>query len=160
MTSHRTLPEALTAYRIGDPAGEYPVFSAEGARRVQGRWHQVGDRVIYASRYYSTAMLEKLVHWNGALPPNQHFIEITIPAGLSYEVVTPDILPDWYEPGGEAARRFARGWYDEARSVILLVPSVVARIERNVIINADHAEFSAIKPGLETPVWWDERLFT
>lgn len=160
MTSHRKLPEAHTAYRIGDPAGEYPVFSAEGARRVQGRWHQVGDRVIYASLYYSTAMLEKLVHWNGALPPNQHFIEITIPAGLSYEVVTSDILPDWHKPGGEAARRFARGWYDEARTVILLVPSVVARIEQNVIINADHAEFSAIKPSLETPVWWDERLFT
>lgn len=159
MTSHRKLPEALTAYRIGDPAGEYPVFSVEGARRVQGRWHQVGDRVIYASLHYSTAMLEKLVHWNGALPPNQHFIEIVIPAGLSYEMVTPDSLPDWYKHSGEAARRFARGWYDEARSVVLLVPSGVARIEQNVIVNADHAEFSAIKPGLEAPVWWDERLF-
>jgi len=127
---------------------------------VQGRWHQVGDRVIYASLRYSTAMLEKLVHWNGALPPNQHFIQITIPAGLSYEVVTPDVLPDWFKPGGEVARRFAREWYDERRSVILLVPSVVARLEQNVIINAEHDEFSSIKPGLETPVWWDERLFT
>ncbi|MCR9218453.1 MAG: RES domain-containing protein [bacterium] len=159
MTSHRALPEPLTAFRIGDPAGQYPVYSAEGARRVQGRWHQVGDRVIYASIHYSTAMLEKLVHWNGALPPNQHFIEVTIPAGLTYEVVTPDILPDWHRPDGEAARRFARSWYDEARSVVLLVPSVVARMEQNLIINADHAEFPAIKPGLETPVWWDERLF-
>ncbi len=159
MSQHRKLSEPLTAYRIGDPDGQFPVFSAEGARRVQGRWHQAGDRVIYASLHYSTALLEKLVHWNGALPPNQHFIEITVPAGLSYEVVTPDILPDWHKPDGEAARRFAHGWYGEARSVALLVPSVVARMEQNAIINADHAEFTAIKPGLETPVWWDHRLF-
>lgn len=159
MTTHRTLPEPLTAYRIGDPDGQHPVYSAEGARRVQGRWHRQGDRVIYVAEHYSTAMLEKLVHWNGALPPNQHFVTITIPAGLTYEIVTPDILPDWHRPDGEAARRFASNWYDEVRSVILLVPSVVARMERNVVINADHAEFSKIKPGLETPVWWDERLF-
>lgn len=159
MSGHRKLPDTLTAYRIGDPNGQYPVFSPEGAKRVQGRWHQTGDRVIYASLNYSTAMLEKLVHWNGALPPNQHYIAITIAAGLTYEVVTTDALPDWHTSDGEAARRFARQWYDEARSVILLVPSVVARMEQNVIINAEHAEFSAIKPGLETPVWWDQRLF-
>ena len=92
----RTLPEPMRAYRIGDPAGQFPVWSTEGAKRTSGRWHEAGDAVIYASEHYSTALLEKLVHWNGALPPNQHFIEITIPAGTSYEVVTADIVPDWF----------------------------------------------------------------
>ncbi|MEM6549215.1 MAG: RES domain-containing protein [Pseudomonadota bacterium] len=153
MTTPRLLPKPLTAYRIGDPAGAYPVFSPEGARRVAGRWHEQGARMVYASEHYSTAMLEKLVHWNGVLPGNQHFIEITIPAGLSYEVVTPDILPDWYRTGGEAARRFGSTWHSEKRSVILLVPSVVARVERDVVINAEHPEFTRIEVGLETPVW-------
>ena len=45
------------------------------------------------------------------------------------------------------------------RNVVPLVPSVAAQIEQNFIINADHAEFTAIKPGFKTPVWWDERLF-
>ncbi len=40
-------------------------------------------------------MLEKLVHGSRSLPPNQHFIEITIPNGVSYEVVTPATLPGW-----------------------------------------------------------------
>ena len=84
----RTLRETLRAYRIGDPAGRFPVWSAEGAKRTSGRWHEAGAEVIYASASYSTAMLEALVHWNGALPPNQHFIEVTIPKGTSYEVVT------------------------------------------------------------------------
>ena len=159
MTGPRALPEALVGYRIGDPAGAHPIFSAEGARRVQGRWHETGDQVIYASEHYSTAMLETLVHWNGLLPPNQHFIEITLPAGASYEVVTPDILPDWHLPAGEASRRFGHQWYEQQRSVVLFAPSVVARPERNLVLNARHPDFPRIKSGLETPVWWDDRLF-
>ncbi|SMF28147.1 RES domain-containing protein [Tistlia consotensis] len=155
----RLLPDPLKAYRIGDPAGAHPVFSAEGARRTQGRWHDRGDAVIYAGEHYSTAMLETLVHWNGILPPNQHFVEITLPAGLTYELVTADILPGWHQPGGEAARRFGHRWYAEQRSAVLMVPSVVARVERNVVINAAHPEFQRISCGLETPVWWDQRLF-
>ena len=92
-------------------------------------------------------------------PPNQHFIEVTIPAGTSYEVVTADILPDWCTTSGTAARRFGHQWYEENRSAILLVPSVVARMERNVVINSRHADFNRLTAGLETPVWWDRRLF-
>ncbi len=105
------LPETMRANRIGDPAGLFAVWSAEGAKRAEGRWHEAGAEVIYASENYSTAMLEELVHWNGALPPNQHFIEITIPRGTSYEVNTADTFPHWFEPCGEAARRFGREWY-------------------------------------------------
>ena len=160
MTTPRTLPQTLGAYRIGDPAGQFPVWSAEGARRVSGRWHEAGAEVIYASATYSTAMLEMLAHWSGAPPPNQHFIEITIPRGTSYEVVTADIVPDWSQPGGEAARRFGRTWYRENQSAILIVPSVVARMERNIVINTRHEDFAGLTVSLETPVWWDRRLLS
>ena len=149
----------MRAYRIGDPAGRFPVWGTEGARRVSGRWHEVGAEVIYVSEHYSTAMLERLVHWNGAPPPNQHFIEVSIPRGTSYEVATADIVPDWFRPSGEAARRFGRRWYMESRSAILIVPSVVARMERNVVINGRHPDIEGLTVGLETPVWWDQRLF-
>jgi len=135
------------------------VYSPDGPRRVSGRWHDVGDRVIYASHRYSTAMLEALVWWNGPPPRNQHFVEIEIPVGTSYEVVDTDALPDWHLQGSPLARRFGHRWYAEGRSAILIVPSVVARMERNIIINADHPEFVRLVPGAERPVWWDERLF-
>ena len=51
--------------------------------------------MIYASEHYSTALLEKLVHGSGALPPNQHFITITIPRGLTYEVFSQASMPGW-----------------------------------------------------------------
>ena len=59
LTTPRTLRETMRAYRIGDPAGQFPVWSAEGARRVSGRWHEPGAEVIYASTTCSTAMLER-----------------------------------------------------------------------------------------------------
>ena len=150
MTTARTLRETLRAYRIGDPAGRFPVWSTEGARRVSGRWHETGAEVIYASATYSTAMLEMLAHWNGTVPPSQHFVEITIPRGTRYEVATADTVPGWAGPGGEAARRFGRTWYAENRSAILIVPSVVARMERNIVINTRHDDFANVTVGLET----------
>lgn len=155
----RTLPEPMRVYRIGDPSGQFPVWSTEGAKRISGRWHEAGAEVIYASRSYSTAMLEKLAHWNGAMPPNQHFIEITIHGGVGYEVVTTDLVPDWFRPDAEAARRFGCRWYVENRSAILIVPSVVARMEHNVVINRRHSDSERLTVGLEAPVWWDQRIF-
>jgi RES domain-containing protein len=155
----RGLPEPLTAYRIGDPNGAYPIYSGEGSRLVSGRWHVEGARVIYASRHYSTAMLEKLAHASGQMPPNQYFIEIMVPAGVSYEVVTKDSLTDWCKPDLVAAQRFGAAWYNEQRSCILLVPSVVARMEENILINETHPDAARISRGLETPIWWDARLF-
>lgn len=157
--THRALREAWTAYRIGDPQGAWPIWDAGGAGRVSGRWHEAGAEVIYASRNYSTAMLEKLVHHNGILPGNQHFLEITIPAGVSYEVVNPDALDGWFREGGNVARQYGMEWYQEGRSALLIVPSVVARMEKNIVFNVRHADFARVDPGLEAPIWWDQRLF-
>ena len=159
MSEVRRLPEPLTAYRIGDAKGEFPIWDDGGARKGAGRWHTVGLGVIYASEHYSTAMLEKLAHHNGELPANQHFIEISIPAAISYEVVNTDHFPAWADMRGESASKYGSSWYSEKRSVVLIVPSVVARMERNFIFNTSHEDFKQIKVGLETPIWWDNRLF-
>lgn len=154
----RTLPEPMRAYRIGDPGGQFDVYSGDGASLFPGRWNASGQRVVYASEHYSTALLEKLVHTR-RLPPRQHFIEITLPAATSYEIATADLIPDWWKADGDSARAFGARWVEERRSAILLVPSILARMERNILINLAHTDAARIKVGLETPVWWDERLF-
>lgn len=158
MTPQR-LDRVLTAWRIGDPDGAYPIFDAAGSKLYPGRWNAPGSPMIYASEHYSTAMLEKLAHGSGHLPPNQHFIEITIPNGLSYEVVAPSHLAGWDHPSCSESRAWGDRWQRERRSVVLLVPSVVARMERHILINPDHPERAAIVHGLHQPVWWDRRLF-
>ena len=158
MTIQR-LDRTLKAYRIGDPQGQYPIFDDIGSTIAPGRWNTPAAPVIYTSEHYSTAMLEKLVHANGLMPPNQHFIEITIPVGVSYEMVTKDRLPGWDSPLPAVSAQFGTNWIQERRSALLLVPSFVARIEQNILINRAHEDASTITHDLPVPIWWDERLF-
>jgi len=153
------LDRVLTAYRIGDPDGEYPIFDATGSVRFPGRWNTPASPMLYASEHYSTAMLERLVHGSGSLPPNQHFIRITIPNGVSYEAFNTAKLPDWHLESAAASKAFGETWQQEKRSLLLIVPSVVARPEFNFLINPEHAEFRRVTCSLHQPVWWDKRLF-
>ncbi|MEP9374701.1 RES family NAD+ phosphorylase [Mesorhizobium sp. KR1-2] len=155
----QVLDRTLTSFRIGDPSGAYPIFDATGSTIAPGRWNTPGSSLIYTSEHYSTALLEKLVHGSGRLPPNQHYVAITIPRGVSYEVFSPPALPGWDSMPAAASKAFGERWFQEKRSAILLVPSVVARLDRNVLINPAHAEFATIQTSLHEPVYWDRRLF-
>ena len=152
------LDRTFVCYRIGDPNGEFPIYSSAGSARYAGRWHSVETPVNYASENYSTAMLEMLAN-SGQLPPSQHFITITIPRGTTFEVVTKDDLPGWDTLEPTVSREFGTQWVRTRRPAVLLVPSYVARLDRNVLINPAHPDAAAIETSLPEPVWWDRRLF-
>lgn len=153
------LDRTLSAYRIGDPAGAYPIFDATGSTIAPGRWNTRGSPMIYASAVYSTSLLEKLVHGSGRLPPNQHYVTATIPAGVSYEVFSEPGLAGWDSMPASVSKGFGETWCLQKRSLILIVPSVVARIDNNILINPAHPEFSRIEVSQHRPVFWDRRLF-
>ena len=157
--SPQRLDRTLVCYRIGDPNGDFPVYDARGSALYPGRWNDRDTPVIYAGEHYSTAMLEKLALGNKELPPNQHYIAITIPRGTTFETVTRDHLPGWDTPEPLASRTHGSLWVRQRRSAILLVPNYVARIERSVVINPAHEDAAAIEVSLPEPVWWDQRLF-
>ncbi len=149
----------LTCHRIGDPEGALPLYDAEGARLYPGRWNTPASPILYTSEHYSTAMLEKLVHANLILPANQHFIRIIIPNGISYEVFLPASHPGWDSKDEQLCKAFGQRWYEEKRSALLIVPSIPARIERNILINPAHPDAKSITHDLPEPVWWDDRLY-
>lgn len=149
----------LTAWRIGDPNGVHPIYDSEGARLYPGRWNTPLSPIIYTSEHYSTAMLEKLVHASSVLPPNQHYIRITIPNGTSYEIFQTAAHPSWDGKDEGLCKAFGQTWYEERRSAILIVPSIPARVERNILINPQHRDAAAITYDLPEPIWWDERLY-
>ncbi len=124
------------------------------------RWNSPGRRVIYAAETYAGALLEMLVHASGSMPRNQGFIQITIPESVPIEVAEPSAVPGWEAASPAAARGFGDRWYDERRSAVLIVPSVVTRMERNVVINQDHPDFALIHASEPAPVLWDTRLWT
>ena len=140
------LDRTLTCFRIGDPEGgiRSSTRQARPWRRAGGT--RPGSPVIYTSEHYSTALLEKLVHGSGRLPPNQHYVEITIPRGLSYEVFSPPALPGWDTCRRRSARRSARVVPGKAKRRSAGAKRV-ARLDRNVLINPAHPEFAALRPA-------------
>jgi RES domain-containing protein len=68
-------------------------------------------------------------------------------------------LPDWYAEAEISSKAYGDELQKKKRSLILIVPSVVARIEMNILINPEHPEFVQVEHSLHHPVWWDKRLF-
>jgi RES domain-containing protein len=124
-----------------------------------GRWNMAGSPMIDTSEHYSTAVLEKLVHGNGHMPPNQHWIEVTIPPGVSYESFSIAHHSGWDADDCLVAKAYGEAWQKSGRSLLLMVPSVVARTESNVLINDSHPEVVRLRHRLRQPIWWDKRLF-
>ena len=154
------LDREFKAYRLGTADNKHPIFDGYGSVLYPGRWNTEACRVIYCSEHYSTALLEKLVHSNtGKIPKGQQWIEISIPAGTSYEVVTPHSLRGWDNTSQKTSKRFGDRWVKEQRSALLIVPSIVARVDNNILVNEAHPEFKKIATSLNQPVIWDSRLF-
>ncbi len=57
------------------------------------------------------------------------------------------------------ARAFGDAWMRERRTAVLVVPSVVARREVNVLLNPRHVGFKKMVARVREPVVWDARLF-
>lgn len=131
----------MIAYRVGSSG--YPLLDGTGAAASDGaRWNSSGRYVIYAAEHYATALLEKAAQLNSLrIPRTLVYVRIQLP-DASVEEVLSDDLPGWGADNREVSRRFGDRWYDEQRSLMLLVPSLAAPgIERSVLINQRHSRF-------------------
>lgn len=151
--------QSWQAWRIAD--GRFDPFSPVGATLVGGRWNSPGLGVIYASRSYAGAMLECLAHAGiGRVPRTHVAVEIAIAGAVAVERHDDSSLPaGWDHADLRVARAFGDAWIRELRTAVLVVPSVVARREGNVLINPQHPDFNGIAAGTAEAVVWDARLF-
>lgn len=105
-------------------------------------------------------MLELMVHASiGKLPRHTQMVVIEIPAGLKVEAVDAGILTGWDHPNCQVSQRYGGDWLAEGHSVALIVPSVVAPYDRNIVINPMHTEFPKLTVSAPESVQWDARLF-
>jgi RES domain-containing protein len=147
----------LRAWRIADI--RHPIYDGTGALLYGARWNSPGHAVIYASASYACAMLERLAHsGTGGIPKSHHCIIIDIPA-VHIEEITASDVPGWDRADFTGSRAYGDRWLLEKRTAVLVVPSVVARGDCNVLIHAAHADFRKITHTRPDPVIWDRRLF-
>lgn len=149
----------MQIFRIGDK--RHPLWDGTGAALVGGRWNSPGRQVIYGSLSYACAMLETLAHASiGRIPKTHRFLIVDVPLGIAVERHDARDLPSaWDAENSSSARNFGDQWLKEARSAILLVPSVVAKLELNALVNPLHPDAPKLIISKPEIVVWDKRLF-
>jgi RES domain-containing protein len=149
----------IIAFRIGDK--RYPLFDGTGASLIGARWNSPGYRVIYGACSFAGAMLEKLAGSGrlGDIPKTHQSIKIYIPNSIEIEEVFLGDIPGWNLVDKIESRHYGDEWIKTKRTAALLVPSIIAPEEKNVVINSDHPDFQFIRASEPEDVIWDPRLF-
>jgi len=149
----------LPVYRIGD--SRHPLWDGTGAAMVGGRWNSPGKPVIYGALSYACAMLEILVHANiGRVPATQVHVVAEVPDHVATERIGAAQLPaGWDSDDLTVARQVGNQWLQQARTAVLIVPSVVARLEWIAVVNPLHPDAKHLTVSPNQPVVWDQRLF-
>ena len=132
-------------------------YEGHGGLFVDGRWHNAGQPVVYASGSPGTAVLEALVHLGDlqALLSTHALIGASIPNELVK--VAEGIPSDWNTlPFSESTQVYGDEWLQGRESVALRVPSAVIP-DDNILLNPAHEDFKALEID-ESPIHWDPRL--
>ena len=136
----------MIAYRIGNRA--HPLLDGGGAfASDDARWNSRGRHVIYAAEHYATALVEKAAQSTSLkLPRTLAYVRIVIPSTTLVEELAPESLRGWDADDKHVSQAFGDRWYDEQRSLALIVPSLAAPgLERNVLINQRHPAFAQVR---------------
>ena len=149
----------MQIFRIGD--SRHALWDGTGAAMVGGRWNSPGRPAIYGSLSYACSMLEILVHANiGRIPTTHGYVVADVPEDMRIERHDSQTLPLGRDSDDfSIARRFGDQWLDELRSAVLIVPSVVAKLEFNAVVNPRHPAAAQFVVSASQNVIWDQRLF-
>lgn len=151
----------MRAYRIFESKHSETAFTGEGARRYGGRWNSPGIPVVYVATSFALALLEVMANARaGRVPPDMVYCAIDIPEDLRLETLDLAALPvTWHTyPAPPELQAAGDEWFSRSETVGLVVPSAIARIETNVILNPAHPDFARITIGEPKAIPVDSRL--
>ncbi len=132
-----------------------------GGMYTSGRWHAKGHPIVYAATSAALAALEVLVHVDPLTAPTDlRLLGIELPDDSSKEEIDIAALPSrWTKvPAPAALQSMGTAWLTSARSAVLIVPSAVIPIERNVLLNPRHPEARRARIASDEAFSFDSRL--
>lgn len=150
----------MRVWRIA--TARHAAFDGEGARRHGSRWTPKGVAATYTSATLSLAALERFVHSDPDLEPNDLVaVHVDVPDGLASHSLEMGQLPaDWrHYPAPDALGQLGGAWLAAARSAVLAVPSVVIPHEWNYVLNPMHQDFRRLVIGHAATFSFDPRMW-
>ena len=136
----------------------YADLSGEGARLVGGRWNSPGRSAVYLAEVPALAVLETVVHLDlspETLPSNYVIIEVDFQnlGGGEWLEEGPSV-----PPSDQECRAVGDEFLDDRRRLALRVPSVLAPMSRNLILNPAHPLAAKVRIERVSPFAFDRRL--
>jgi RES domain-containing protein len=145
-------------WRIAAETRKYAAddLSGGGAAAHPGRWNEEKQRVIYAAPTIAMAVLETAAHIDdGGLPLNRFLVRIDVPEDewTARDELDPTKLPPAWSaiPAGRTSVKIGADWLASARTLILLVPSVIVPEERAALINPLHPNAKKLSAAVLRP---------
>lgn len=135
--------------------------SGTGGLEAAGRWHQVGQPVVYAGLSVEIAALEKLVHTGNILPVDLVLVALELPDDPKlYEHPGFGALPSGWDavPSNDESSNFGAKFLRAGRALGLIVPSVIVPEASNLVINPAHPRFADVKMKILRKFGFDHRL--
>lgn len=131
-----------------------------GSTFFDGRWHnKTGRQVVYAGSSRALCQLEKRVHTHGVAVKDQILMRLDLPDdAVLHDIVDSGLDPDWASDVA-LTRALGDAWLLRGSSLGLWVPSVVEPLERNLLINPMHRQYTSIQLTVErNPFEFDPRM--
>jgi RES domain-containing protein len=136
-------------------------LSCEGARRYGGRWNSKGVAVLYCATSESLAMLELRVHSPHPYPRTRWKFTLEVPEDALTSIEVEALPRGWNQlPPGPVSKRIGDAWVAANSTLGLLVPSVVASDEKNLVLNPSHPRFQEVSILTKRRVALDKRLYS
>ena len=132
-----------------------------GGLQEAGRWHQLGQPVIYGGLTVEIAALEKLANLGLFFPADLVLVAISLPIDARLERYNrPNRLPKGWDaiPSGDASARFGAKFLHSRRALGMIVPSAIVPEAFNIVINPAHPMFSRVTLKIQRPFTFDQRL--
>ena len=136
---------------------EHANLDGAGGLLAPGRWHRIGEPIVYMAESSALALLEIMVHINKTrLPPPYQLLEIGAPDELAivewpvdHDASDKELTADW----GAAFLR------SSTSAALARVPSSVAPESWNYLLNPLHPHAQRITIAAAGRWPWDARLF-
>ena len=152
----------MDVWRISRSKYEPSAFTGYGAETTGGRWNYKGHPIIYTSENLSLAALELFVHVSpGTMPADLISIRGKLPDSVSVEEIKDSDLPgNWREyPAPAELQTIGTDWLHGQTSLVLIVPSAINSLEKNILLNPAHPEIKKLKVENGQPFQFDPRMF-
>ena len=132
-------------------------LSGRGGLLAQGRWHDVGNPVVYCSDHPSTALLEILVHVDPELLPDDfQLLRIACPDDT---VVSTIELDRTAALNPTRTRELGTQWLAARSACLLKVACAILPEAWNYLINPAHPQAPSLRIESTSRYPFDPRLF-